>query len=304
MRLADPIGLLGLHGGGPLDRQHPVEDDRRRLERGGELLEEPAHLAQRGRGGVGDQDGAGGAQVPLDLHRTRRQPVVNGAEVEEELGDVLEQRSAENRVGDPQHRAGGDPVQGAASRDARSGEPAQQPAPQQVLHGVWSLHEVDAAGGGRGVDDHPLPVAAVGELGHLLACRVGLGGGEPVGDGPEVRVGDQALRHLGVGMAGDDPLPRGGDVEHRRPEVRAPGDGRWVVAQPADAQGVAETPGRVDGHHQGVDPGCRRHDRSGGRDRRLAHAPGPGHHEDLGHATPQRPLSWAATSAGVTSPNR
>jgi hypothetical protein len=169
---------------------------------------------------------------------------------------------------------------------------------------VRRQHEVDAAGGGRGVDDHPVPVAAVGELGHLLARRVRLGGGEPVGDGPEVRVGDETLRHLGVGVAGDDPLPRGGDVEHRRPQVPVPGDRRRVVAQPTDAEGVAEPPGGVDRDHQGVDPRGGRHDGPGGRHRRLADAAGTGHHQDLGHATPQKPLSWAATSAGVTSPKR
>ncbi len=86
---------------------------------------------------------------------------------------------------------------------------------------------------------------------HLLPGCICLCRRESIGEGTKERIGEQALRHLGISVAVHHCVPRCGHVQHGGGEPRLGGNRPRVVCERFDAERVGETPGRVDGDHTG-----------------------------------------------------
>ncbi len=258
-------------------------------------------------------------------------PVVHGLEEQEELGDVLEELAAQDAIG---HLVEGPAGQGQHLRPARCGEPAQEPAGEELGHAVRRLEEVEGvAGGGRVHHDQVVDAGAV-DLVQALHGDVLVAGREPPGDVQVERVLQDARHRRRVGgVAADEVVPGLLGVEHRRPQL-APGlhagrlhhrvgDAHLGVAELLHAEGVGQPAGGVDGEDQHLAAQRHRgHRRGGGRGGGLAHAAGAaadGHllgrqqllerqrhdaHSFWLHLTAHiRPVT-AARTMGVSSPAR
>ncbi len=91
----------------------------------------------------------------LDGLRALDEPAVHGLEVQEELGDVLEELAPEDAVGHLVEGPAGDVDHAptAPTADAvRHREPAQQPPAEELGHARRRVEEVDGVPGGRRVD--------------------------------------------------------------------------------------------------------------------------------------------------------
>ena len=132
-------GVLGV-GRQEVVGQHLVQDQRPEVEPARrELAAERLRLAQRCalERGHDRERGAPVVQQLLDRLRTLHEPAVHGLEVEEELGDVLEELASEPAVGHlVEGPAGGvEHAPAAATADAVGhGDPAQQSTAEELGH--------------------------------------------------------------------------------------------------------------------------------------------------------------------------
>ena len=170
-----------LQGGHHAERRAPVTEDARHL--------------------------AGAGHEPL-LHRLHQR---------EELGDVLQELRAEDAVG---HRVEG---LGRHRHDAvavADGEPAQQPAGEEVGHALRRVEEVEGVAGGWRVDDDQVEAARGVQLVQALHRDVVVALHEPARDVLVDRVGQDGVAGLGVGrVAAHEVVPRLAGVEHGHPQL-------------------------------------------------------------------------------------
>ena len=178
-------------------------------------------------------------------------------------------------------------------RPVRHGEPAQQPAAEELDHARRGVEHGQGVARRRRVDDDEVVLARGVEVVQLLHRQVVVAVHEAAGDVLVQRVGQHGVADLGVGrVAADQLVPARLGVEHRRPQLAAAARAggveggvrhpRGAVAEGADAEGVGEAAGRVDGEHEhlaalldgGGEP-------EGGGDRRLADAARPEHEHHL-----------------------
>ena len=224
------------------------------------------------------------------------EPRVHRLEVEEELGDVLEELTAEHAIG---HLVEGlaRRVEHAATASAAdavgNGEPPQQPTAEEVGHARGRLEEVDRVPRGRRVDDDEVVLAARVHLVEALHRDVVVALHEATGDVVVHPVVEDAVRGGLVGRVAQHQLvPRALGVEHRRPQlaarlhaelgVRVERHPAGHVAERLEAQRVGEALGGVDGEDEHLAAEARRGgERGRGRGRRLAHATGAAEHHHL-----------------------
>ena len=147
------------------------------------------------------------------------------------------------------------------ARAVRHGEPAQQPAAEELDHPRRRVEHRQGVARRRRVDDDEVVVAGGVEVVELLHRQVVVAVHEAAGDVLVQRVGQHGVADLGVGgVAADEVVPAGLGVEHRRPQLAARLDAGGLerrvghpagrVAEGADAERVGEAPGRVDGQHE------------------------------------------------------
>ena len=199
------------------------------------------------------------ASVRVDGPGPLHEAVVHGLEQHEELGDVLP-GTASRGCGRPPGRRASTPACHPAP--GRHGEPAQQPAAEEVGHALGGVEEVEGVAGRRRVDDDQVVAARGVELVEPLHGDVVVALHEAAGDVVVERVGEDGVAGGGVGgVAAHEVVPRLLGVEHGGPQL-APGLGdagggerlgrdlRLHVAEALQAEGVGQPPGRVDGEHQ------------------------------------------------------
>ena len=260
----------------------------------------------------------------LDRARPGDEAVVHRLEVEKELGDVLEELTAEDAIG---HLVEGptrdvDHARAPLPSDAVGrGEPAQQPTAEEVGHARGGIEEVERVPGGRGVHHDQVVVAALVDVEEALHRDVVVTLHEARGEVVVEPVVENPVGGLLVGRVAHHQLvPALLGVEHRGPELAAwaePGAGERLVGHPAlhvadalDAERVGEALGRVDGHHEHLAAEVRRRREPGRRrDRRLADPARAAEHDDLlrreqrlqpgAHGRAHRPSSAASASATI-----
>ena len=211
-------------------------------------------------------------------------------EQHEEVGDVLQEPGTEHAVGHLVEGLGGHREQ---SRAVRHREPAQQPAAEELDHPRRRVEHGQRVARRRRVDDDQVVVTRRVDVVELLHGEVVVAVHEAAGDVLVERVGQHGVAHLDVRrVAADEIVPAGLGVEHRRPQLAARGDAgrlergvgdlRGDVAEGADAEGIGQPPGRVDGddeHAPALIHGGGHADRRG--ERRLADAARTEHEHHL-----------------------
>ena len=157
---------------------------------------------------------------PLD------EAVVHRLEQDEELGDVLEELRAEDAVGHRGRRASTAAVMHAATA-VRHGEPAQQPAAEEVGHALRRLEEVDGVPGRRRVDDDQVVACPTRGSRTAAPSRCSRGSARTAGDVLVQRVGEDARR---------------GSARRARGGARGRPTTAWCRASPPTARRAGSTP--------------------------------------------------------------
>ena len=192
------------------------------------------------------------------------EPVVHALEVQEELGDVLEELAAEHPVRDLVEGPAGevdDPGAAPAAEPVRHGEPAQQPPAEELGHPARRFEEVDGVAGGWRVDDDQVVAAVRVQVVEPLHRDVVVALHEPGGDVLVQAVVEDPVRGLLVGrVAQHEVVPGRLRVEHRGEQLaarlepggaqRLVGDAALDVAERLETERVGEPPRRVDGEHE------------------------------------------------------
>ena len=259
-------------------------------------------------------------QQALDGLRARDESRVHRLEVQEELGDVLEELTAENAVGHLVEGPTGDVEHAAAALAAhavRQRQPAQQPAAEEVRHPRRRIEEVDRVAGRGRVDHDEVVLATRVDLEQPLHRDVVVTLHEPRGEVVvEPVLEDAVCRHLVGRVHEHEVVPRLLGVEHRRPELAARFDAcglqhlRWdavrAIAETLEPERGREAARRVDREHEHLAAEMHgRAERGGRRDRGLADAARPAEDDDLlgGQQLVERDRGVGRRPAGVHSPS-
>ena len=154
-------------------------------------------MARRGlERGHHDERGARVDEQRLDLAGAADEPALHGLEQHEELGDVLQEPRAQHAIGDLVERLRRHREQ---PRPVRHGQPAQQPAAEELDHPTRRVEDRQRVSRRRRVDDHEVEVAAGVQVVELLHRQVLVAVHEAAGDVLVERVGEHRVADLGVG---------------------------------------------------------------------------------------------------------
>ena len=228
-------------------------------------------------------------EQPLDRLGPLHETVVHRLEVQEELGDVLQELAPQDPVGDLVEgpaRHVDDTSASLAAHPVGHRQPPQETTPEELGHPRRRLEEVEGVPGRRRVDDDEVVRPGGVDLEQSLHRDVVVALDEARREvGVQAVLEDPVRRHF-VGRVPEDQLvPRALGVEHRRVQLaprfepRSPdeliGHPSFGVADAVEPERAREPPRGIDREHQHLptQPGGGAEQRSRRQPRSCRHRP-------------------------------